>query len=389
LFDKEWELGTGPGGNIQWAPTNSDDDIIMLTTDIAMSADPDYLPISEEFAADIASLETQFAHAWYRLTTSDMGPVERCINENPDDIPPPQWWQYPLPEESVSDVDYIPVRAMIQELIDNDSSNIDAFSNLALRCASTYRDTDYKGGCNGARIRFAPENEWPENSGTADSLATLEPVKTAFPDVSYADLIVLAGQTAIEAAGGEAMAFCGGRVDAKDGTGSEILAPRYYTPPVVSVRDDMQVKGLTPEEGVALYARPTEGAPMNQFFIDLLANSTEVSKYEAALLEEEFLPIVTDYAEDLEALTAVYASAWLHMMNADRFAGPIATVCSERVDATLDGDSFGDSEVEKNGGDSGSERDIAAELEEDTSAAPGLITFLSVAIATISCFIAV
>ncbi|CAB9513450.1 Catalase-peroxidase [Seminavis robusta] len=338
LLALEWESGIGPGGNLQWAPVNSDDDIIMLTSDIALSADPEYLPISQEFAADITSLEEQFAHAWYRLMSNDMGSRERCINENPDDIPPAQWWQYPLPEATETDVDYVPIRTMIQDMIDSDSSYVEAFSNLAYRCASTYRDTDYRGGCNGARIRFEPENDWPENEGTEEALAALDPVKVEFPEISYADLIVLAGHTAIEAAGGKMMPFCGGRVDAIDGSGSVDLAPRYYTPAVVSIRDDMQVKGLSPQEGVALFAKPAVDAPLNQFFVGLVdADPETLSETERALLEPEFLPIVTQFAESEDALKESFSNAWIHMMTSDRFDGPTGNVCDARTDVTLEG----------------------------------------------------
>ena len=149
-----------------------------------------------------------------------MGPATRCIGEY---VRPPQHWQHTLPEFEGELPDFVAVRAKIQELLDADDANYDAFVNLAYQCANTFRETDYRGGCNGARIRFAPESEWEVNAGTADALATLEAVKEAFPDASYADIIVLAGQTAIESAGGEAQPFCGGRVDAEDGSGSEKL----------------------------------------------------------------------------------------------------------------------------------------------------------------------
>ena len=156
-------------------------------------------------------------HVWYRLTSQDMGSRERCLGDN---VPPAQWWQFPLPEAPSTLPDYGPARLAIQSMIDDDSSNIAAFANLAYRCAATFRETDYSGGCDGARIRFEPESSWPENEGTDATLAMLESVQTANSDVSWADLIVLAGQTAVEAAGGNTMTFCGGRTDASDGLGS-------------------------------------------------------------------------------------------------------------------------------------------------------------------------
>lgn len=349
LLDFSWQETTGPGGKLQWAPMDSSLPIIMLTSDLALAADPDYLPISTEFASNITALEDTFAHAWYRLMNGDMGPASRCINEDPDNIPSPQWWQYPIPTASGRAVDYVGARALVQDLIDENRDNIAAFSNLALRCASTYRATDHRGGCNGARIRLAPESEWRENEGTQQALAALESIKVAIPDLSYADLIVLAGQTALEASGDVKLSFCGGREDVEDAAGSEGLAPRYYTPAVVSVRDDMDVKGLSPHEGVALYGIPTSGdrntvisksgtnnVLSNQYFIDLLVRNGNFTEYELALLGLEFRPIVEEYAADEEFFLTMFKAGWTKMMNADRFDGPVNSVCDSRVDPTLE-----------------------------------------------------
>lgn len=349
LLNLDWERAVGPGGHEQWSPNGTDVPIVMLTADIALSADPEYRPISEEFESDISSLENQFAHAWYRLTSQDMGPRERCLNEDLANIPPAQSWQNPLPmEQENAVVDYEAARSKIQELIDEDSNNIAAFSNLAYQCASTFRSTDHRGGCNGARIRFVPENEWEANTGTAEALSTLEVIKESVPTISYADLIVLAGQVAIEAAGDVKLEFCEGRVDAVDGSGSDYLAPRFYTPAVASVRDDIQVKGLTPMEGVSLYARPsstssnagdnftaaelarsaTPNALSNVYFTHLLVGDGDFDEYEVALLEEEFLPIVQQFADDEAKFLEVFTTAWTKMMVADRFDGPVRNVCS-------------------------------------------------------------
>jgi catalase (peroxidase I) len=105
-------------------------------------------------------------------------------------------------------------------------------------------------------------------------LATLESVESEFDDVSYADLIVLAGQIAVEAAGGKTMTFCGGRVDTADGAGNQGLEPRIYTNPFISIQDDFEVKGLTDEEGVAITAALKMGKTFtNQFFVSLQAES--------------------------------------------------------------------------------------------------------------------
>jgi len=232
---------------------------------------------------------------------------------------------------------YIDVRSKIQELLETDPDNSVSFVHLAYQCASTYRDTDYRGGCNGARIRFPPESEWEINQGTAEILSTLSEVKDMFPDVSMSDIIVLAGQTALEDAGFKSMKFCGGRVDAEDGQGSEVLAPRTYVFPLIGVKDDMAVKGLTDREGVHyLHVRTLS----NQFFIDLTtANETEIvdfTKEEKALLRDlELKAIVEEYAADESIFYDEFAKAWTKMMIADRFDGPFNNECADADDVTL------------------------------------------------------
>merc|ERR1711862_443974 len=224
------------------------------------------------------------------MGTSDMGPHSRCIGEN---VPPPQLFQQPLPlkETESKQTDYTEVRSKIQELIVTDPDNAADFVRLAYQCASTYRHTDYKGGCNGARIRFPPESEWEVNQGTAETLVTLySGVKDMFPDVSISDIIVLAGQTALEDAGFKPMKFCGGRVDAEDATGSQILAPREYDSALITLTDKLEVMGLTPREGVALIGRHLLS---NQVFIDLVMPlARRFSDEEAVLFSSPDLRVI-------------------------------------------------------------------------------------------------
>jgi len=235
-------------------------------------------------------------------------------------------------------IDFVPVRTAIQDILDADAANIRTLANLAYRSATTFRATDYRGGANGARIRFAPENEWEVNAGSADALALLEPIKASYPDVSYADLIVLAGQVAIEAAGGNAMSFCAGRVDAVDGKGSDGLEPRTYAPSaVISIRDNNNVRGLTPEEGVALFAMPgADGFLSNAYFSNLKAGDVgSFSEDELALLDTEFSDIVDMFADDNAKFLEMFESAWNHLMTADRFDGPLANYCAGKSTPTL------------------------------------------------------
>lgn len=144
------------------------------------------------------------------------------------------------------------------------------FAMLAWQCASTFRATDNLGGCNGARIRFAPEKDWAGNRILVDTvLAALQPVKDKHPDLTWSDLIVLAGTVAVEQALGVAPAkqqwqqavnsplnFCPGRTDASSGNGTEILLPRSYVDEGTVFKDNAAVQGLTLREAVVLSARP-------------------------------------------------------------------------------------------------------------------------------------
>ena len=263
------------------------------------------------------------------LPTQDMGPIQRCLG---DDIPPVQFWQYPLPDSPSELPDYIPIKEALQAVIDEDPANSDAMINLAYRCASTYRATDHRGGCNGAKIRFEPESSWESNMGTADALAKLESVKADFPDASYADLIILAGITALESeTEGLSLPFCGGYVDAENADGSDALAPRVYSTPLITISDDFKVKGLTPEEGVALAARENLSS---QFFVDLKAgataraNSFSNADLTLALLEEEFVAIVDKFASDEAALKESFKSGWTKLMTGDRYKNYRENACT-------------------------------------------------------------
>ena len=241
------------------------------------------------------------------------------------------------------------------------------FAHLAWQCASTFRKTDYSGGCNGARVRFLPQSEWRMNWYTKNILQVLEPVKKKFgAALSWADLIVLAGNTAIESAGGKPMKFCGGRSDALDANGTEHLGPRQYSTPLIQVLDNFKVMGLTPREGVALSARLRSPIHMkrlgytgswsadpfklsNEYFKALVNENWQLmvkpargqAEFKAAGKQLYMLPtdialkqdaqlltIVREFAASNHAFLQSFAAAWTKMMNADRFMGPAGSVCT-------------------------------------------------------------
>lgn len=352
LFAYNWINTTSPAGALQWEPEGENmPPIGMLTTDLALAeGDSEYKKLSSEYAEDLGAITKDFGEGWYQLMSRDMGQRERCLG---DELPEMQAWETSLGPLKASLPDYVPVRKMIQKSIGDDENNLSLFAQLAMQCSNTFRQTDYRGGCNGARIRFEPEISWESNDGASDALEKLKPIKDAHSDVSWADIIVLAGQTAIEAAGGNKMSFCGGRVDAENGDASVGLKPVIYNNNTdASTVYDMAQKGLSMEEGVALFATPADGAMelSNRYFKELKAaaeGSTTDGTMEGsnsqmyknmgsmwgdqALLQETLTPIVDAFANDNTLFLETYAMAWNYMVTSDLFDGPTKNAC-EGVD---------------------------------------------------------
>ena len=132
---------------LQWVPEGDNvPDIVMLTADLAMDADPSYSALTATYAEDLAQLETDFAASWYRLSTRDMGDYNRCVG---DMVPGPQAWQQPLPDPPAEAPDATAVREAVHAMIDDGTLTTAQLTRLAFQCASTYRQTDHSGGCNG------------------------------------------------------------------------------------------------------------------------------------------------------------------------------------------------------------------------------------------------
>jgi catalase-peroxidase len=239
LLDHEWEAEKGPGGAWQWRPANEDDIAaapdahdrsehqtpMMLTTDIALKEDPDYREVIERFQEDPEAFQDAFAKAWYKLIHRDMGPPERFLGpEVPDEE---MLWQDPLPEAEYQLIGAEEIAELKAELLDSDLS-VAELAETAWASASTYRDSDKRGGANGARIRLRPQRDWEVNEPAqlATVLDTLEGIKEEFngsrsdgTKVSLADLIVLGGNAAVEQAAKQAgydveIPFEPGRTDA-------------------------------------------------------------------------------------------------------------------------------------------------------------------------------
>ncbi|MCA0901221.1 catalase/peroxidase HPI [Microbulbifer agarilyticus] len=239
LFGYDWELTKSPAGAHQWQPkhgagANSVPDAhdsnkrhapMMLTTDIALRADPDYEKISRRFYEHPDEFADAFARAWFKLTHRDLGPSARYLGpEVPDEA---LIWQDPVPMVDHTLVDDSDIAELKKKVLASGFSIGDLVST-AWASASTFRGSDRRGGANGARIRLAPQKDWAVNKPhtLAKVLAALESIQADFnsgasggKQVSLADLIVLGGSAAIEKAAADAghpasVPFAPGRTDA-------------------------------------------------------------------------------------------------------------------------------------------------------------------------------
>jgi len=238
LFGYEWELTKSPAGAQQWKPKG---DIgagtvpdahdpskrhapFMLTTDLALKADPAYEKISRHFHENPAEFADAFARAWFKLTHRDMGPRARYLGT---EVPAEELiWQDPIPAIMHELVDEKDITALKEHILATGLS-VPQLVTTAWAAASTFRGSDKRGGANGARIRLAPQKDWEVNNPAqlATVLEKLENVQKDFnsqsagKQVSLADMIVLAGVAGVEQAARNAgyaikLPFTPGRADA-------------------------------------------------------------------------------------------------------------------------------------------------------------------------------
>jgi catalase-peroxidase len=232
---------------------------MMTTADMAMITDPAYREISQRFYENPDQLADAFARAWYKLLHRDMGPVSRYLGPwVPDEE---LIWQDPVPEVTHELIDDADIAALKTTILDSGLS-ISQLVSTAWASASTYRDTDKRGGANGARIRLSPQSGWDINvtSGVSDVLSTLEQIQQDFnadgKHVSLADLIVLGGCAAVEAAAQQAghdvdVPFSPGRADAtQEQTDPESFA--VLEPAADGFRNYLQKGNGTPAEHLLL-----------------------------------------------------------------------------------------------------------------------------------------
>jgi len=403
LFGYEWELTKSPAGAHQWKPKHDGGagtvpDAFdpakrhapaMLTTDLALRYDPAYEKISRRFHENPDQFADAFARAWYKLTHRDMGPKARYLGPL---VPKEELlWQDPVPAVDHPLIDDADIAALKAKILGSGLS-ISQLVSTAWASASTFRGSDKRGGANGARIRLAPQKDWEVNQPAelAKVLSTLEAIQAEFngaqsggKKVSLADLIVLSGGAAVEAAAKNAghdikVPFAPGRTDASqeqtdveafevlepvaDGFRNYLKAGKHPGSPEELLVDRAQLLTLTAPEmtvlvgglralgtnvGQAKHGVFTTQAEAltNDFFVNLLdmktawKTSATDGVYEghdrktgAVTATATRVDLIFGSHSQLRALAEVYASAdakakfvhdfvaaWTKVMNLDRF----------------------------------------------------------------------
>jgi len=400
LFAYEWELTKSPAGANQWVAKNAEAMVpdafdpkkkhkpTMLTTDLAMRFDPAYEKISRRFLENPQQFADAFARAWFKLTHRDMGP--RTTYLGPEAPKEELIWQDPIPALNHSTIDKTDMASLKAEILKS-GLTVGELVSTAWGSASTYRNSDRRGGANGARIRLEPMKNWEVNNPEQLSkvLKALEKIQSDFngksgaKKVSMADLIVLAGNAAVEQAAKNAgytvsVPFTAGRMDATqtqtDISSMGVLEPmadgfRNYTKTKYTVSteellvDKAQLLTLTAPEMTVLvggmraldanYDHSKHGvfsakkdALTNDFFVNMLDMNTQ---WKAADASKEIFEgrdrktnqlkytatradLIFGSHSELRALAEVYASddakekfvndfvaAWTKVMELDRF----------------------------------------------------------------------
>lgn len=275
LFAYEWELAEGEGGHYHWRPKDhGGQDMVplahsegrreprMLTTDIALRADPVYEKIARHFKDDQEAFSDAFAKAWFKLTHRDMGPKSRYLGP---EVPQENFvWQDPIPAVDFELIDQDDVNQLKGEIL-NSGLSVSQLITTAWASASTFRGGDKRGGANGARIRLAPQKDWAVNNPLELSqvLGDLEKIQLAFhkqqegnKKVSLADLIIIAGNTAVEKAAKDAgiditVPFSPGRNDATQAQ-TDVDSFAYLEPYADGFRNYLKAKTTVSTESLLI-----------------------------------------------------------------------------------------------------------------------------------------
>ncbi|MBZ6377750.1 catalase/peroxidase HPI [Pacificimonas flava] len=266
LLDYDYELVTSPAGAKQWQPIDQKEEdmapdahdpsklrpTMMTTADLAMKVDPEYRKISERFRDNPDQFADAFARAWFKLLHRDMGPKVRYLGP---EVPEEDLiWQDPVPAGPTPDAGLV---SEMKSAILESGLTTSELVKAAWASASTYRVSDHRGGANGARVRLAPQKDWPVNDPDELSkvLAKLEDIR-GDKDISVADMIVLGGTAAVEKAAKDAgfaveVPFSPGRGDATDEmTDAESFEP--LEPKADAFRNYLLTKHSVPTEQLML-----------------------------------------------------------------------------------------------------------------------------------------
>jgi catalase-peroxidase len=270
LFSHEWELVMSPAGAQQWQPREVKEGFMvppvadgapetkptMSTADMAMITDPAYLEISKRYYENPDQLADAFARAWFKLLHRDMGPASRYVGPQ---VPGEELqWQDNVPAHEGTLIGDADIAELKSSILDS-GLTVEQLVKTAWASASTYRRTDFRGGANGARIRLEPQASWDVNvqAGVGSVIAKLEEIQGAFngkggAQVSLADLIVLGGTAAVEAAAKAAghtvsVPFTPGRTDA-DQDSTDVDSFGYLEPKADGFRNYVAKQGAVPTE---------------------------------------------------------------------------------------------------------------------------------------------
>lgn len=273
LFENEWELTKSPAGAHQWVAKDGAEIIpdafdstkkhrpTMLTTDLSLRLDPVYEKISRHFYENPDAFADAFARAWFKLTHRDMGPRARYLGP---DVPQEELiWQDPIPavnHELVNDADVEALKAKVL----NSGLTISELVSTAWASASTFRGSDKRGGANGSRVRLEPQRNWAVNNPAQlqKVLGVLEGIQNEFnaqnggKKISLADLIVLAGSAAVEAAAKNAghdvkVPFAPGRMDASQEQ-TDVESMGYLEPAADGFRNYLKTKFTVSTESLLI-----------------------------------------------------------------------------------------------------------------------------------------
>lgn len=393
LLTFDWKKTRSPAGAIIWIPTDESvhnavpdahvkgkfNPPVMTTADLALKFDPAYRKIAERFLADPKAYQLAFAKAWFKLTHRDMGPMANYLG---NDFPATaHLWQDPIPDPGYNNLSKREI-AKLKKAIAGSGLSVRELVSVAWASASTYRDSDMRGGANGARIALQPQNTWAANDpeSTARVVGRLKEIQQKYKKPSLADLIVLGGAVGIEQAAAAAgikvsVPFVAGRGDAvqeqTDINSFALLEPEadgfrnyytkgFYKSPTEALVDKADQLALNVPEmtvlvgGLRVLGANTGNSPhgvftdrpgvlSNDFFVNLLDMSfkwqregeiyhgidrkTGKRKFTATPVD-----LIFGSSSELRAVAEVYAfdnaqerfvndfvDAWVKVMQADRF----------------------------------------------------------------------